>query len=110
MSAVATTAGTMTAAAFGIGAANALGTAFLSPIDIEGCASKDHQNNGHNNNIDHSLFLSAESILCFQLLVGIDAQVNHNGHHYNHSDQTTCKAGTKSTGGDKCTDLVDQEA
>ena len=63
MSAITTAAGAMSTAAFGIGAADALGAAFLSLVDIGGCAPKDRQNNRNNNNINHSLFLSGKLCL-----------------------------------------------
>ena len=63
MSAITTAAGAMSTAAFGIGAADALGAAFLGLIDVKGRATEYGQNNRHNNEIDHSLFLSGKLCL-----------------------------------------------
>ena len=63
MSAITTAAGAMSTAGFGIGAADALGAAFLSLVDIGGRATEYGQNNRHNNEIDHSLFLSGKLCL-----------------------------------------------
>lgn len=63
MSAITTAAGAMSTAAFGIGAADALGAAFLSLVDIGGRATEYGQNNRNNNEIDHSLFLSGKLCL-----------------------------------------------
>ena len=109
LTAAATATAAVTAAGFCIRAADALGTAFFRSIDIVSCAAQNCQQNGYKNHIYHNLFLSAECIVLFQLVVRIDAQKYHCANHQNHSDQTAAEACANAAGGDQSTDLIDQE-
>ena len=100
MSAMTAATGTMSAAGFGIGTADALGAAFLCLININRRAAKNSQDNCHNQKIDHILFLSAGGQFCFQFPVSIDAQENHNTHHNDNCHQSTKEARAYGAGGD----------
>ena len=100
MSAAAATAGTVAAASLGIGTANALGAAFLCLINIDSRTAKNSQDNCYNQKINHILFLSAGGQFCFQFLVSIDAQENHNAHHNDNCHQSTKEARAYGAGGD----------
>ena len=88
MPALTAAAAAVSTAGLGIGTADAFGAAFLGLIDIEGCAAQDGQDNGNNQKINHSLFLSAEGCFCLQLVVRIDAQEHHDACHDDHSQRT----------------------
>ena len=105
MSAAALTAAAISAAGLGIGAADALGAAFLRLINIETGAPKDGRKDRDNQKINHSLFLSGR--FCLQLVFRVDAQEHHNTNHKNHRGQAAKEACAHAAGGDQRTDLVD---
>ena len=110
MSAMTAATGTMSAAGFGIGTADALGAAFLCLININRRAAKNSQDNCHNQKIDHILFLSAGGQFCLQFLVRIDAQEDHDGCHDHYCQQAAQETCAKAAGGNQSANLVDQEA
>ena len=64
-------------------------SALFGLIDIERCAAKNQQKDCDNDNVFHSLLLSAESVLSFDLLAGIDTQEHSNQCHHCHCDTAT---------------------
>ncbi|MBQ5653670.1 MAG: hypothetical protein IIV28_02635, partial [Alistipes sp.] len=110
LTAAAAAAAAVAATAFGIRAADALGAAFLGLVDIESRTTQNCQDHNNNYNIYHRLFLSAECIVFFQLIVCVDAQKYHNANHQNHSDQAAAEACANTSCGDQSTDLIDQES
>ena len=68
MSAVTAAAAAVSAAGFGIGAANALGAAFLSLVDIESRAAQNSDQNRNDQKINHTYFFPLRAYSAFSFL------------------------------------------
>ena len=91
-----------------VGATDTVDTFFLRFANVKDHAAQYGANDGDNQKINrfHRQLFALESILRFDFLVSIDAQVNDDGNHNRHSDQTGQEACAESAGGDQCADLV----
>ena len=108
--AISAAAGAVAGAGTAAGAADTFDAFLLCSDDVQHCQAKNQEHHDNKDNIFHNLFLSAECVFRLQLLVRIEAQVNHDGSHDGHRNQSAHKAGTHSAGGDQGADLVHQEA